>query len=177
MSVLVTATTTPGQPLTPQAWQVVWDACDLADRLEDARKKVMRSVICQFHGLIILSDIFLRELPYERTCTELIRNCWTYHSGEVIGSGRRIDCVGKNASLQCPRPYIYDLMFYVCQIEALAAPRCTKKNCCWFFDSHSESSHWVYLPVRSYSIDSTGISIEGAAHCRGKMRTCSPNGL
>ncbi len=41
MSVLVTATTTPGKPLTPQAMNIVTDACDLADRLEDARKKVL----------------------------------------------------------------------------------------------------------------------------------------
>ena len=40
MSVLVTATTSPGQPLTEAAWQAVESACDLADRLEEARKKV-----------------------------------------------------------------------------------------------------------------------------------------
>lgn len=41
MSVLVTATTTSGQPLTEAAWQAVQRACDLADRLEEARKKVI----------------------------------------------------------------------------------------------------------------------------------------
>lgn len=40
MSVLVTATTTSGKPLTDAAWQSVLRACDLADRLEEARKKV-----------------------------------------------------------------------------------------------------------------------------------------
>ena len=40
MSVLVTATTTSGQPLTEAAWNTVERACDLADRLEEARKKV-----------------------------------------------------------------------------------------------------------------------------------------
>lgn len=40
MSVLVTATTTKGEQLTSQGWKIVADACDLADRLEDARKKV-----------------------------------------------------------------------------------------------------------------------------------------
>ncbi|KAF8529076.1 hypothetical protein BU17DRAFT_73283 [Hysterangium stoloniferum] len=44
MSVLVTATTTSGQQLTAQAWQIVSDACDLADRLEDARKKIFSYV-------------------------------------------------------------------------------------------------------------------------------------
>ena len=40
MSVLVTATTTTGQPLTEASWEAVQRACDLADRLEEARKKV-----------------------------------------------------------------------------------------------------------------------------------------
>ena len=40
MSVLITATTTSGQLLTEAAWQAVQRACDLADRLEEARKKV-----------------------------------------------------------------------------------------------------------------------------------------
>jgi len=44
MSVLVTATTTSGQPLTAQAWQIVFEACDLADRLEDVRKKIFSYV-------------------------------------------------------------------------------------------------------------------------------------
>jgi len=40
MSVLITATTTSGQTLTDAAWAAVDRACDLADRLEEARKKV-----------------------------------------------------------------------------------------------------------------------------------------
>ncbi|KAH9850059.1 Nop domain-containing protein [Lenzites betulinus] len=40
MSVLVTATTTSGQPLVDSDWKAVERACDLADRLEEARKKV-----------------------------------------------------------------------------------------------------------------------------------------
>ena len=40
MSVMVTATTTSGQPLSEAEWQAVQRACDLADRLEEARKKV-----------------------------------------------------------------------------------------------------------------------------------------
>ena len=44
MSVLVTATTTAGQPLTDASWEAVQRACDLADRLEEARKKVRRVV-------------------------------------------------------------------------------------------------------------------------------------
>ena len=40
MSVLVTATTTAGQQLPDAEWKAVQRACDLADRLEEARKKV-----------------------------------------------------------------------------------------------------------------------------------------
>ncbi|KAF4602256.1 U4/U6-U5 snRNP complex subunit prp31 [Pleurotus pulmonarius] len=44
MSVLVTATTTSGQPLSDRAWVAVERACDLADRLEEARKKIFMYV-------------------------------------------------------------------------------------------------------------------------------------
>ncbi len=40
MSVVMTATTSPGKQLTDAEWSAVQRACDLADRLEDARKKV-----------------------------------------------------------------------------------------------------------------------------------------
>lgn len=40
MSVVVTATTTSGKQLTDADWAAVERACDLADRLEEARKKV-----------------------------------------------------------------------------------------------------------------------------------------
>ena len=40
MSVVVTATTTSGRLLTNPEWAAVQRACDLADRLEEARKKV-----------------------------------------------------------------------------------------------------------------------------------------
>ena len=40
MSVLVTATTTHGQPLSDSEWKVVERACELTDKLEEARRKV-----------------------------------------------------------------------------------------------------------------------------------------
>jgi len=40
MSVVVTSTTTSGRPLSNPEWAAVQRACDLADRLEEARKKV-----------------------------------------------------------------------------------------------------------------------------------------
>jgi U4/U6 small nuclear ribonucleoprotein PRP31 len=47
MSVVVTSTTTSGKPLSNAEWAAVQRACDLADRLEEARKKVR----------IVLSDV------------------------------------------------------------------------------------------------------------------------
>ncbi|KAI0736100.1 Nop domain-containing protein [Fomitopsis betulina] len=44
MSVMVTATTTSGQPLPEAEWQAVQRACNLADRLEEARKKIFMYV-------------------------------------------------------------------------------------------------------------------------------------
>lgn len=40
MSVLITATTSSGQPLLDVRWKAVERACDLADRLEETRKTV-----------------------------------------------------------------------------------------------------------------------------------------
>lgn len=40
MSVMITATTTTGHQLNEPEWQAVQRACDLADNLEEARKKV-----------------------------------------------------------------------------------------------------------------------------------------
>lgn len=51
MSVLVTATTTSGQPLEEANWKSVERACDLADRLEEARKKVC-SFYIPFHVMV-----------------------------------------------------------------------------------------------------------------------------
>ncbi|KAI0921426.1 hypothetical protein AcW1_004592 [Taiwanofungus camphoratus] len=44
MSVLVTATTTSGQTLSELDWTAVQQACDLADHLEEARKKIFMYV-------------------------------------------------------------------------------------------------------------------------------------
>ena len=45
MSVVVTATTTSGTKLTNESWAAIQRACDLADRLEEARKRVSGSFV------------------------------------------------------------------------------------------------------------------------------------
>jgi len=51
MSVVVTATTTSGKQLSDPEWTVVERACDLADRLEDARKKIFMYVSSRMNVL------------------------------------------------------------------------------------------------------------------------------
>ncbi|KAF5388090.1 hypothetical protein D9615_000240 [Tricholomella constricta] len=55
MSVFVTATTTSGKPLAESDWAAIERACDLADRLEEARKKVLRIIMQTRRG----SQIFM----------------------------------------------------------------------------------------------------------------------
>ncbi|KAJ7742421.1 hypothetical protein DFH07DRAFT_890952 [Mycena maculata] len=51
MSVVVTATTTSGKQLTDAEWTAVQRACDLADRLEEARKKIFMYVSSRMNVL------------------------------------------------------------------------------------------------------------------------------
>ncbi|KAF8665759.1 hypothetical protein AX16_000207 [Volvariella volvacea WC 439] len=51
MSVVVTATTTPGKQLTDAQWLAIDKACDLADRLEEARKKIFMYVSSRMNVL------------------------------------------------------------------------------------------------------------------------------
>jgi U4/U6 small nuclear ribonucleoprotein PRP31 len=51
MSVLITATTTSGQTLTDAKWAAVEKACDLADKLEEARKKIFMYVSSRMNVL------------------------------------------------------------------------------------------------------------------------------
>ena len=59
MSVLVTATTTPGKQLSDPEWAVVERACDLADRLEDARKKVRSLLVVFLTSCLTSFEIFM----------------------------------------------------------------------------------------------------------------------
>ena len=86
MSVLVTATTTSGQPLPESGWAAVQRACDLADRLEEARKKV-----CNHHGSFdspshLRIDLHVRELANEYPCTKPIRYRRYNYSREITRS-------------------------------------------------------------------------------------------
>ncbi|EIW82217.1 Nop domain-containing protein [Coniophora puteana RWD-64-598 SS2] len=51
MSVLITATTTAGKPLPNSQWLAVERACNLADRLEEARKKIFMYVSSRMNVL------------------------------------------------------------------------------------------------------------------------------
>ncbi|KAL5488240.1 PRP31 [Sanghuangporus weigelae] len=51
MSVHIAASTTPGKKLPENEWLAVQNACDLADRLEDARKKIFTYVSSRMNTL------------------------------------------------------------------------------------------------------------------------------
>ncbi|KAG9317186.1 hypothetical protein JVU11DRAFT_1379 [Chiua virens] len=51
MSVLITATTSSGQPLSDAQWKAVERACDLADRLEETRKSIFMYVSSRMNVL------------------------------------------------------------------------------------------------------------------------------
>ncbi|KAF9484013.1 Nop domain-containing protein [Pholiota conissans] len=51
MSVVVTSTTTSGKPLSNAEWTAVQRACDLADRLEEARKRIFMYVSSRMNVL------------------------------------------------------------------------------------------------------------------------------
>ena len=90
MSVLVTATTTTGQPLTEASWEAVQRACDLADRLEEARKKVSPA-FCAHMTLPVYpnaTDLPVRQLTNEYPCSQPIRYRRYHHSREVARSCR-----------------------------------------------------------------------------------------
>lgn len=101
MSVLITATTTTGKPLTDASWQAVLRACDLADRLEEARKKVRlpspHYLYPNHHHL----DIHVRQLTNECPCSQPIRYYWYNYSRKTTWSSRRSQWIGQNAKLQC----------------------------------------------------------------------------
>lgn len=88
MSVLVTATTTTGKRLTDGDWAAVERACDLADRLEEARKKV-RIRPAPFYSISERNpflDFHVRQLKNECASTESISYCWYHHSRQASRS-------------------------------------------------------------------------------------------
>lgn len=87
MSVMITATTTQGQQLPESEWEAVQRACDLADNLEEARKKVRLAVPAQSHKYQLSTDFHVRELANECTCTEPISYRRYNHSCEITRCG------------------------------------------------------------------------------------------
>ncbi|KAG9008896.1 U4/U6-U5 snRNP complex subunit prp31 [Tulasnella sp. JGI-2019a] len=51
MTITIASTTTRGQPLPVEVWQAVQRACDLADRMEEARKKIFDYVRSRMSAL------------------------------------------------------------------------------------------------------------------------------
>lgn len=83
MSVVVTATTTSGKDLSDQEWAAVEQACSLADRLEDARKKVCFLLLVPRIIAHTPQDIHVCQLSNEYTCTQFVGYRWNYYSCET----------------------------------------------------------------------------------------------
>lgn len=97
---MITATTTTGQPLPDSEWQAVERACDLADNLEEARKKVCRSSQA-WHWILmrLLADLHVRELTNEHPRAQPISYCRYYYSRKITGCRRRAERTRENACL------------------------------------------------------------------------------
>jgi len=93
MSVVVTASTSSGRRLSDKEWKAIDKACNLADRLEEARKQV-------WNGLYILcvnsylSDFHVRQLENECTCPQFVSYHWYYYSCEITRSCWRFGWIG-----------------------------------------------------------------------------------
>jgi hypothetical protein len=83
MSVAVTATTSSGKQLLDADWAAVDRACDLADRLEEARKKVSRTSSLLRPFLRCHLDIHVRQFKNECACPQSISHCWHYNSRQT----------------------------------------------------------------------------------------------
>ena len=96
MSVMITATTTNGQSLSEAEWLAVQRACDLADNLEEARKKVCSLLALPAHAVLIYpsSDFHVRELANEYPCAQPISYCRYNYSREVARCRWRSEWTG-----------------------------------------------------------------------------------
>jgi U4/U6 small nuclear ribonucleoprotein PRP31 len=87
MFLLITATTTTGQQLSENEWAAIERACDLADRLEETRKKV-----CCFYLFFFLfqltkavTDIYVCEFEDERPPSNLSALVGTSTAANILG--------------------------------------------------------------------------------------------
>jgi hypothetical protein len=99
MSVVTTASTTSGRELSDKEWMAIEKACDLADRLEEARKNVTSSHYPCIKTHDSGPDFHVRQLKNECARTQSVSYCWYHHSREITRSCRRLRWSGKNASM------------------------------------------------------------------------------
>lgn len=99
MSVLITATTTSGQTLTDAQWAAVEKACDLADKLEEARKKASKCLFCTINVVANegRTDFHVRQLKNECSGTKSFSHRWYYYSCKTTRCGRRPRSPRQNA--------------------------------------------------------------------------------
>lgn len=101
MSVLVTSSTSKGQKLSDNEWLAVQNACDLADRLEEARKKVspFGGESCIDSCYNTSSDFHLCQFADERACSQSLGHRRHYNCGETPWSSWWPNRFGQDACL------------------------------------------------------------------------------
>jgi hypothetical protein len=175
MSVVVTATTTSGKQLAEADWAAVERACDLADRLEEARKRVSSA-----HSHIAWLNFFFQIFMYVSSrmnvlAPNLSAIVGTTTAAKLLGVAGGLAGLAKMPSCNV---HVCSIAFCigVTLMTVPIAARSTKENCCRILLCNTTSAHWLHISIRFGGPDSLGISIEGAADCRCESRVGGPDG-
>lgn len=80
MSVLIMATTSRGRTLTDVEWLTIQNACDLADRLDEARRVVSLTIRMNLESVTKSVDIQLCQFADEHAGSQLVGYCWYNNS-------------------------------------------------------------------------------------------------
>ena len=150
MSVVVTATTTPGKQLSDPEWAVVERACDLADRLEDARKKVCFLLVVVLASSLTPLKIFMYVSSRMNVLApNLSAIVGTTTAAKLLGVAGGLSALAKMPSCNV----------HVCQFQSstpfhtpyklswILATRGSEKNYSRIFNSHAKASYRLYIPI------------------------------
>ena len=150
MSVVVTATTTPGKQLSDPEWAVVERACDLADRLEDARKKV-RSLLVVFlaSSLTPLKIFMYVSSRMNVLAPNLSAIVGTTTAAKLLGVAGGLTALAKMPSCnvhvcQSQSSTFFRAPYKVSWISATWGP---EKNYCRILNSHAKAPYRLYIPI------------------------------
>ncbi|KAJ3524578.1 hypothetical protein NM688_g8535 [Phlebia brevispora] len=156
MSVMITATTTTGQPLSEAEWQAVQRACDLADNLEEARKKIFMYVSSRMNVLAPN----LSAIVGTTTAAKLLGV-----AGGLNGLAKMPAC---NVHVRC-LSMISILRSSQFTVFHFAASRGTKEDCSRLLLGDTASTHGLRVPIGACGDDSARVPTQGPTNCRRKV--------